>query len=269
MYNENNRINNSYQESRKEQSIYKHNPNSRQVIIFIHGIIEGPKQFRRLAQIAYEMGYSVNVLLLPGHGGTGYTFAKTSYIKWVEYVTKKVKQMKKQYDEVLFVGHSMGALLTICEIAANDDQVIASVLIDPPIKVHLWPRVVKGAIKIGIGDIKPWEDYTRAEYRAISVDKTSVLGYLGWIIRYCELFILIRYAKKQIHKIQKPILLIFARKDEFVSLKSRRYFKRNPSVMQEVILEDSGHFCYNQEDLSKLEQLFNAFIEKQKENKHQ
>lgn len=269
MYNENNRINKSYQESHKEKSIYKHHSSSRQVIIFIHGIIEGPKQFRHLAQIAYEMGYSINILLLPGHGGNGYAFARTSYRKWVEYVTKQVQKMKKQYDEILFVGHSMGALLTICEIAANDHQIIASVLIDPPIKIHLWPRVVKGAIKIGIGDIKPWEDYTRAEYRAISVDKTSVLGYLGWIIRYCELFVLIRYAKKQIHKIEKPLLLIFAKKDEFVSLKSRRYFRSNPSVVQEVILEDSGHFCYNHDDLVRLEQLFKEFIEKQKKNKYE
>lgn len=267
MCNENNKMNKSYQRNDKEKSIYKHYPGSRQAIIFIHGIIEGPKQFRRLAQIAYEMGYSVNILLLPGHGGNGYAFAKTSYRKWVEYVTKQVRKMKKQYDEILFVGHSMGALLTICEIAANDHQIIASVLIDPPIKIHIWPRVVAGAIKIGVGDIKPWEGYTRAEYRAISVDKTSGLGYLGWFIRYCELFVLIRYTKKQIYKIQKPLLLIFAKKDEFVSLKSKRYFKNSSSLIQEVILEDSGHFCYNHDDLVRLEQLFKKFIEKQKKNK--
>lgn len=261
MYNENNKMSHDYQRSHKEKAIYKHYPGSRQVIIFIHGIIEGPKQFRHLAQIAYKTGYSINILLLPGHGGDGGTFARTSYKQWVSYVTGEVKQMRNKYDEVLLVGHSMGALLIICEIAADDNKIIAAILLDPPIKIHLWPRVVEGAIKIGFGDIRPWENYTRAECRAISIGRTSSLGYLGWVIRYCELFALIRYTKKQIHKIHKPILLIFAKKDEFVSLKSRRYFENNPSVIKRVILEDSGHFCYNHYDLLKLEKVFKAFIE--------
>ena len=257
-------MNNNYEDHNKEKAIYKHYPGSERVIVFIHGIIEGPKQFRRLAQIAYKLGYAINILLLPGHGGNGHIFARTSYKQWVNYVSRQVKQMKAQYKEVILVGHSMGALLTLCEAVANDNKIIAIVLMDIPIKVHLWPRVIEGAIKIGVGDIKPWEGYTRAEYGAISVGRTSILGYLGWLDRYCELFTLIRYSKKQIHKIQIPILLVFANKDEFVSLKSKRYFENNSFVMQEVILEDSGHFCYNHHDLVKLEKVFKDFIRAEK-----
>lgn len=264
MYNKNNKINKDCQKHYKEKAIYKHHQGSKQVIIFIHGIIEGPKQFRRLAQIAYELGYSINILLLPGHGGNGRFFARTSYKQWVSHVTRQIKKMKTKYDEVILVGHSMGALLTICEMVAHDEKIKSAVLIDPPIKIHLWPRVIEGAIKIGLGKIKPWERYTLAEYHAISVGKASNLDYLGWVIRYCELFALIRYAKKQIHKIRRPLLLIFAQKDEFVSLKSKKYFKNNDAVIQEVILKDSGHFCYNHCDLLRVEKLFKNFIEVQK-----
>lgn len=260
MNHKNNKMKSNYKEDHKEKAVYKHYPGSRKVIVFIHGIIEGPKQFRRLGQIAYNLGYAINILLLPGHGGKGSAFAKTSYKEWMKYVTKQVQEMKAQYDEVILVGHSMGALFTICEAAASDYKIVAIILMDTPIKIHLWPRVVEGAFKIGARDIKPWENYTRAEYDAISVGRTSSLGYLGWISRYCEVFTLIHYTKKQIYKLRMPILLIFAKKDEFVSIKSKRYFEEMPLVLQEVILEDSGHFCYNHYDLLRLESVFKDFI---------
>lgn len=265
MCNETNRINKNSKAVYQGKAIYKHHPKSKQVIVFIHGIIEGPKQFRHLAQIAYLAGYSTNILLLPGHGGSGRAFAGTSYKQWINYVTTQVKRMKRIYDEVLLVGHSMGALLALCEAAADENKMTALVLMDVPLKIHLWPRVVKGALKIGFGDIKPWENYTRAEYKAISVGKAPGWGYLGWVIRYCELFVLIGYAKKQILKVRKPMLVVFARKDEFVSLKSRQYFRKNNLVVQELILEDSGHFCYNYLDLIRLEKMFKMFIDEQKE----
>lgn len=264
MCNETNQINNGSKAIYGGKSIYKHHPKSKQVIVFIHGIIEGPKQFRHLAQIAYQAGYSTNILLLPGHGGSGRAFAGTSYKLWINYVTSQVRRMKRLYDEVLLVGHSMGALLSLCEAAVDREKITALVLMDVPFRIHLWPRVVKSTIKIGFGDIKPWENYTRAEYKAISVGRAPSWGYLAWIIRYCELFIIISYTKKQISKIRKPILVVFARKDEFVSLKSRQYFRKEKLALQELILEDSGHFCYNHYDLLKFEDTFKTFIGKQK-----
>lgn len=248
------------QKNNMSRPIYKHYPESKQAILFIHGMMEGPKQFRHLAQMAYNTGYSIKIILLPGHGVQGSTFAKTSYKQWVMYVSEQIKQMKKQYEEILIVGHSMGAILALCEMTADDHQIVGSVLIDTPIKVHLWPRVIEGAIKIGAHTVKPWERYTRAEYHAISVYQMKGLDYIRGIVRYYELLVLIHYARKQIHKIQKPILLIFAKKDEFVSLKSRRFFKKVPSVVEEVILEDSGHFCYDHMDLIRVEEAFKIFI---------
>lgn len=256
----NGKKNKVHQNNSWSKSTYNHYPGSKQVILFIHGILEGPKQFRHLAQIAYEMGYSTQVLLLPGHGEKGGTFAKTSCKQWVLYVSEQIKYMKKQYDEVLIVGHSMGALLALCEMAAQDHQIIGAILIDPPIKIHLWPRVVEGIIKIITKNINPWEHYTRVTYHSISVYEMTSVDYLGAMIRYYELWILIQYTKKQIHKVQKPLLLIFAKKDEFVSLKSRRFFRNIQSFKQELILEDSGHFCYHHTDLMRLEKAFKFFI---------
>lgn len=253
----------------KGKEIYKVYPGSEAIVIFIHGILEGPKQFRRLAQIAYEEGYTVYILLLPGHGGSGEYFGITDYKAWVTYVSRQIVRMKKHYKHLILVGHSMGALLTICEGACFPNQVKALVLIDTPIVIRLWPRVVKGAIKIAEGKGELKDHYTRAEYRAISVRKPEKACYLEWVIRYLDLLSLILYSKKQIQKISQPMLLIFAKKDEFVSLKSIKYFKTKRHTLSaerkltQIVLKDSGHFCYHHEDLLQLEAEFRIFVKNQ------
>ena len=261
-----------YRTSLRNTAIYKHYPQSQSIVIFIHGIIEGPKQFRRLGQIAYEEGLSIDVLLLPGHGGSGEAFGRTCYKEWIEYVSLQVQGMKKRYQNIILAGHSMGALLALCETAAFPEQIIGLVLMDTPLILRLWPRVVKGAVKIIKDKGQGLDAYTRAEYHAISVNQTTPRGYLKWMMRYLELFSLVRYTRKQIKKVKVPLLLIFAAKDEFVSLKGRKYFAEKEELrgemtqkakeITELILKDSGHFCYHHEDLLQLEDTFRRFIKK-------
>lgn len=252
------------------KEIYKAYPDSQQVVIFIHGIIEGPKQFRRLAEIAYEAGYSIYILLLPGHGGSGELFGITGYREWIRYTSWQIKIMKQKYKEVILVGHSMGALLALCEGASFPEQIRALVLLDTPLVIRVWPRVIKGAIKIAAGKGEVADAYTRAEYHAISVKQPTTWGYVRWAMRYIELLTLVRYARKQVPRIMKPTLVVFAMKDEFVSLKSRSYLRLHLTHVKvkkqfnEILLKDSGHFCYHHEDLLQLEIAFKHFMMKQK-----
>lgn len=247
----------------EQREVYKHYPGSHQVIIFIHGIIEGPKQFRRLVQIAYEEGYSVYVLLLPGHGESARVFKRAGYREWMIYVSSQIKRTKMIYDEIILVGHSMGALFSLCEAASFPEKIKAVVLIDTPLRIRLWPRVLIGAVRIKQG--KVYDEYTKAERNAISIREIKGIDYIRWLIRYCELFSLIKFSKRQIAHLRQPVLLIFAKKDEFVCLKSKRYFYPKKELITEVILQDSGHFSYHHEDLIGLEESFRQFISVQKE----
>lgn len=249
--------------AKEQKATYKHCPRSHQVIIFIHGIIEGPKQFRRMAQIAYQEGYSIYMLLLPGHGRSGKAFARADYKQWITYVSWEIKKMKACYKEIILVGHSMGALFSLCEAVNFPCQIKALVLLDTPLCLRLWPRVLIGAVKIKNGQI--YDDYTKAEANAISIRRGRGCHYIRWLVRYCELFSLIRFTRKQIKWLKQPVFLVFAKKDEFVCLKSRRYFYQISSQVEEMILEDSGHFSYHHEDLISLEMGFREFISKQKE----
>lgn len=244
----------------KNLSFYHHCEGSYQAIIFIHGILEGTEQFKYLAKAAYKLGYSVYALLLPGHGGSSWNFARTNLLEWVDFVSETIDALLIKYHEVILVGHSMGALLAICEGAVRKKGIRALVLIDPPLHIHLWPRVVKSAACIQWGKIRKCQPYTQAEYKAMSVGKIKGLSGIGWILRYSELLILISYTRKRVAKLKLPLLVVFAAKDEFVSYKSQKYFSPHRDSARIINLKDSGHFCYHHSDLLTLEKAYIGFI---------
>lgn len=246
--------------AQSNQAVYRAHKGSKQVIIFIHGILEGPKQFEKMAQIAYEQGFSTYCLLLPGHGRESKVLAKTSYKQWLEYVSWETESLLEQYNRVIFVGHSMGTLLAICEASVRKEKVKALFLINPPMKVHLWPRVIKSGIDIQRGKIKRDERYTVAEYHALNIGRLSLTSWVGILRRYSEFFSIKYYTKKQIPKLKLPIFLVFADKDEFVNLKSQIYFRQCKGCRFQIQLKDSGHFCYHHSDLIELRRFYEIFL---------
>lgn len=246
------------------QPLYRGYRKNSQLVIFIHGILESPKQFRKLDQLARQEGYSTYRFYLPGHGGSSGYFAKTSYKVWIECTTRYITKLNKQYKEIILVGHSMGALLAICEAAHRQKGIKALFLIDPPVSIHLWPRVIKNAMIISFGKHQHMRPYTKAEYHAMGVAPLKLQDSIGWIMRYSELLSIICYTRKQILKLKLPMFLVFANKDEFVSEKGGRYFKGYRGKLGRLYLPDSGHFCYNHNDLLLLEKAYLEFIREQR-----
>ncbi len=249
---------------KQRKSLDRRCGNGNQVVVFIHGILEGPKQFRTLAKLAKEEGYSTYSFCLPGHGGSSGCFAKTDYMSWVQYTSRKIAYLSKKYDEMIIVGHSMGALIAICEAAHRRKGIRALFLINPPLKIHLWPRVIKSAIAISMGKVDDSKPYTQAEYHAMGVEPLKLTDSIGWLNRYSELLSMVSYTRKQIYKLNLPMNIVFASKDEFVSQKSSHYFKHYKGKISVLYLQDSGHFCYHHSDLIRLEDMYLKFIKAQK-----
>lgn len=241
-----------------QKTYYKHYPESQQVIIFIHGIMESPKQFRNLAKIAYKEKNSILLLLLPGHGKDLKNFEDTPFMEWVRYVSYAVYQMKKRYKFIILVGHSMGALFCLCEGAARKNKINQMIVIDTPLKVHIWPRVIKGTYAILCHQGSQTNPYIISEYHAmgVSINRRFALKYMDWLKHYMELFSIINYTRHQLQKVKVPILAIFAEKDEFVSLKSKKEFEKLKGNITILSLKESGHFCYHHSDLEILERIF-------------
>lgn len=247
----------------KNKAYYKKKPFSDKIVIFIHGILEGSMQFRNLGAIAYKEGYSIALLLLPGHGETGEAFAQANLDEWISYVDQYIYQRQQEYKHIILVGHSMGSLLAIGYAAHFPGKIDALVLLALPLVIKLKPRVIIGAIKIATGKIPKKDAYVIAECKAISVGKTKAYTYIKWIPRYIDLFILMVYTRKNLTNIKKPVLLIHSKKDEFVSLKTLKRVQNQIKDNHLLMLEDSGHFCYHHSDILKLESAFKRLLQDQ------
>lgn len=245
----------------KNKAYYKKKPFSDKIVIFIHGILEGNMQFRNLGAIAYKEGYSIALLLLPGHGETGEAFAKAQLNEWISYVNSYIYHMQQEYNHIILVGHSMGSLLAIDYAAHFPGKIEALVLLALPLTIKLKPRVIKGAIKIASGKISEKDPYVIAECKAISVGKTRAYTYIKWIPRYIDLFILMGYTRKQLKKLEQPVLMIHSKKDEFVSSRTLKITRSEIANRQLVVLEESGHFCYHHSDILKLESAFKKMLQ--------
>ncbi len=234
--------------------------NSKTAVLFIHGILEGPYQFRELAKIATEKGYSAYAILLPGHGGTGEQFAKSSQAQWRNTVERKIEQLEQKYDDLIIVGHSMGALLSLLMIPQHS-KIRKAFLIATPLKIRVNLQGIKVSLKAALGHINEADPYLVAFYRIWSVRCAKPHTYLKWIPRYQDLFSLVRETRSILDQIQIPLGIVHNFKDEFVSDRSLDVFTRELVCEYDILkLKKSGHFYYVPEEKEQLHNYFEQFI---------
>lgn len=238
------------------------NKESNTMVIFVHGILEGPKQFRKFTEVVYNKGFSYSAILLDGHGGSGKKFANSSMKKWINSVEKEILKYKDKYENIILVGHSMGGLLSILLSLKYKNKVKSLILISTPLKVHVRFDMMISSIKIALGKIKDEDTLTKYAYNALSVDRSSLVTYARWIPRYKDLFELIVMVKRELKNIAIPTLIIHTKKDELVSNKSLNLFYKNLKNDYKIInLEKSGHFYYDEDELNKILKVFQRFLE--------
>lgn len=117
------------------------------MVIFIHGILEGPNQFKKFADIVYNKGLSYSTILLDGHGKSGNDFANSSMAKWIESVENEILKYNDKYKNIILVGHSMGGLLSILLSQKYKYKVEGIVLISTPVIAHVKFNIMVSSIK--------------------------------------------------------------------------------------------------------------------------
>lgn len=242
---------------------YISTPGAKNIVILIHGIVEGPDQFAQLLQISVSAGYAAATLLLPGHGGSGKEFAQSNKEKWQQHVRQQINLYREKYLNIILVGHSMGSLLSFLSYIENPKQIIGIIAIDTPLYVHLKWRAVRNNLKVGFCKNIPENDPASALLQASSVAPCSVFRYITWLPRIIDLFQLMARARKILRKINVPTLVIHADRDELVSSSSIKVFEsRLPESHKTIVrLPYSTHFIYGEKDLDTLHEAIQHFLQ--------
>lgn len=232
-------------------------PDSDTAVVFVHGIVGTPDQFQPLLPLVPEH-WSVDNLLLPGHGGSVQDFSRSSMAAWRAHVAAHIDDLAVTHQHILLVGHSMGTLFCIGEAIKRPTQIAGLFLLAAPLRIGLKPSAIRQSLQVAF-NIPRKTEAAQAAFRACSIAATPKLWqYLGWVPRYLELFQASRQGRQQISQVAVPTVAVQSQQDEMVSLRSCRHWKGLDRVTVHL-LPRSRHFFYHSDDLPVLQQYFRNF----------
>lgn len=227
------------------------------VIVFVHGIQGSPRQFDFLVRGLGGL-YSIENLLLPGHGETVREFVRSGFPQWQHYVDERVGALRKEYGNIILVGHSMGGLLSAWTAKSHPDSVSGLFLISVPLKFHVRYSYIKNGLAAAFGR-NDKDEAVAAARRGNSIAASNPLQYLAGMPLYRALLRKSKATRAVFRELRLPIVLIHAADDGIVSGKSLQYVgeKRN---IQTMIVNDAGHYHYSQEAKEQIVRALKDFI---------
>lgn len=110
-----------------------HHSGSRDAILLIHGFTSTPQSVLPLARHFSDLGYTVDVPLLPGHGTTTKDLGATPWTAWLDTVTWSYSMLRERSDTVSVAGQSLGGALALLLAARENVDNLA--LINPAVFV--------------------------------------------------------------------------------------------------------------------------------------
>ena len=233
--------------------------NSENAYLFIHGIIGSPDHFKKLIELI-PSNSSVYNILLDGHGEKIKDFAKSSMKKWESQVEDMLIYLNCKYKNIIIVGHSMGTLLAINIALKYPEKIKKLFLLSVPVKVAVKSTAVSDEVKLFFGRIGTNDITANAAIEEHSIEQEKYLfKYLSLIPRYIELFLKINETDKKLSQLTTPAIAFQSEKDEYVSPKSYKFLKEYP-IFETILLKNSYHNYYTQEDFQIIKERFNEII---------
>ena len=205
--------------------------------MLLHGFTAAPKEMRPLGEYLAACDFSVRGVRFAGHGTSPEDLARTTWRDWVNSADAAIEELRKRGGPVWSIGLSLGGLISL--YLAEQKRVDGVVAIASPIRapdrrmsIARWLAPFLPYTRKGLADLHdPIALAEHADYEWLSTRATA------------ELYDLIRRTRRELKKVQVPLLIIFARHDRVVALDGLdALWQRVGSTDKEkVILERGGH----------------------------
>jgi len=240
--------------------------NTEVAFLFVHGFHGTPWELRPLADYVNTQGYTVEAILLPGHGTTPMAIAETTPLDWHDSAWASYVEMKKTYARVYYVGSSTGA--TIGLDLASEHHLDGLILVSPFMKVTrpwfvvvspesfarlgpLFFRVVKGSKGNVIND----PEGRRRHYCFEHVPTASIVEVLDYA----------REVREKLSNVDEPLLVLHSRDDKASSPEgSEEIMGAAASQTKRLVwFEKSGHLLALDYDRDGVCRAVGEFVEAQ------
>lgn len=241
------------------QEVYKREvTGSKTVIFFIHCMFGSPRYFNDYIDLVPEE-WSIHSVLLKGHGGTAKEYAAATMRDWKKQINEEYEILAEKYDNIYFLSHSLGTLFSITLANQHPDKVKGMFLLSAPTRPVLTCRMIKTGFKLLLFQNTPGDMIAEmaAEKYSIKVSR-NIFYYLGYLHNYVTLFQEIFEVRKHTKEIKVPCWVVYSEYDELVKLDAKEYFA-NVEKAKIIILRNSYHFYYEENDYKYLRQQFAEF----------
>ena len=130
-------------------------------IILVHGFTGSPASMRPWAHYFQELGYTIRVPRIPGHGTKWEDLNQVKWQEWPDRVQRDIDDLSKTCEKIFICGLSMGGGNTLYVAAKNQGTISGIVLVNPMIHIpgvkikfgRLWAKLKAGMPSVG-DDIK-------------------------------------------------------------------------------------------------------------------
>lgn len=193
---------------------FRHEAHTQDEVLLLHGWTGSPAHLRPLARSLADAGYPVTVPLLAGHGTTESDMATTGWRDWVRSAGESAQEILDRGHRLHLAGLSMGGIISLLIGPSFGASSITT--INAPIKVHNWRVRFSGLMRGSqrIRDLPPdpeppadteeyWQGYDDQPVGTVA-----------------ELFDLVRAARRNLHLVTAPALIVQSNADETVKPES-------------------------------------------------
>jgi carboxylesterase len=185
-------------------------------VLLLHGFGDTPQTLALLARRLRKSGFSVLAPLLPGHGRSPESFAKSRSHEWIAAAKESYAGMRARHDAVSVVGLSMGGALAVI-LAGEQHEIPALVLIAPYLGMPRFLRVAAATHRLWG---KVLGERSARNQRSIHdpIEREKNLAYGAVTGRELhELSLIVRAARKSLSDVRAPTLIIQSREDPRLS----------------------------------------------------
>lgn len=233
-------------------------------IIAIHGFSSAPKEMEKVALYLNSKNLNVYTPRLDGHGTTPEDLKTKTWQDWYNSISRTITLASLKYEKVFIVGFSTGGLLGLLSTKKHYKEFCGLICINAALNLN------DIRIKTLLPAISFWNDLVKAfnegKYQKEYVPnhpQNPEINYDKYYIDSIEqLNLLMKKTKKNLEKIEKPLLIIQAKNDPVVNpLSAYEIFNEVKSTNKTVkMIDSSSHVIVTEEDTKELFDLIYEFI---------
>ena len=230
-------------------------------LIIVHGLGEHSGRYRHLADHLADIGFSLWIPDLRGHGRSGgargHVDSFDDYVRDVRAVMDKALAEKPDDTPCFLLGHSMGGLVAALTAGQYQDRIDGLVLSSPALGVAVPLPAIKKAAAVCLARLFPRLGIkNELDPQNVSRDPVTVQKYIDdplvhdrvttrWFI---EFFKAIDRAFEKAESLALPILVQAAGEDRLVNINAvKAYFERlTMPDRQLTVYDDLYHEIYNE-----------------------